>query len=93
MNTLRRRSVWRLALLSAAIVLGGLVRAVAASAATAPVVRPLAQALARTRSYHITLQTASSGDGPPLTATSTAIVVRRGTTHRLQLPWLAIKAM
>jgi hypothetical protein len=45
----------------------------------------MAQALARVHGYQVTVQTASSGPGSPLTATSTATVLHRGTTLRLHL--------
>jgi hypothetical protein len=45
----------------------------------------MARALARTRSYQLTIQTASSGSGQPITAANTAAVVRRGQTLRLHL--------
>jgi hypothetical protein len=88
----------RLALLSAVVfALGVLAGAPAARAATPPVLRPsaqatspaflrqMAQALARTRSYQVTIQTASAGYGTPIKATSTAIVLRWGTTLRLHV--------
>jgi hypothetical protein len=87
-----------LALLSAAaLALGALVSTPAARAATKPASRPpaqattpaflrqMARALARTRSYQLTIQTASSGYGTPITATNTAAVVRRGQSLRLHL--------
>jgi hypothetical protein len=56
-----------------------------ARATTPSSLRQMAQALARVHGYQVTMQTASSGSGTPLTATSTATVVRRGTTLRLHL--------
>jgi hypothetical protein len=99
MNALRHRSsARRLALLGAAVIaLGGLSSAWAARSTTPPSLRPraqattpsslrqMAQALARVHGYQVTAQTASSGSGSPLTATSTATVVRRGQTLRLHL--------
>jgi hypothetical protein len=93
-----RRSARRLALLgAAALALGALASAPAAGAATSPSPRPLAraaappfvhpmaQALARVHSYQLTLRTATSGSGSPLSATSTGTVLRRGQTLRLLL--------
>jgi hypothetical protein len=45
----------------------------------------MARALARVHGYQITLRTASSGSGSPLTATSTGIVLRRGQALHLYL--------
>jgi hypothetical protein len=95
MNTLCFRwSTRRRALLSAAVIaLGALVGArPAAQAATPPApapappfLRPTAQALAHVWGYQVTVQAATAGYGRPLTATSTAVVRRRGTTLRLYL--------
>ncbi len=54
-----------------------------ARASTPPFLRQMARALGRVRGYHITVRTNSTGDGSPITATSTEIVLRRGTTVRV----------
>jgi hypothetical protein len=80
----RRQSIRRLALLSGAVIaLGGLAGAPAARAVTPPVLSQIAQALARVRGYQVTMQTASTGYGSPLSVASAAIVVGQGKALRL----------
>jgi hypothetical protein len=56
-----------------------------AQAATPSVSSQLAHALARARSFQLTIQAAGSGSGQSVAETSTATVVRRGTTLRMYL--------
>jgi hypothetical protein len=56
-----------------------------ARAATPSVSSQVAHALAREHSFQMTMQIATSGAGQHITETSTAIMVRRGTTLRLDI--------
>ena len=97
MTILPRRHLWAVALLTAAVAVGGPIGTQAAGttrspavrpqdqATTPPLVRQMAQALARMHGYQITTHTTSAGPSSPLVLTSTATVVRRGQTLRLHV--------
>lgn len=63
-----------------------------ARSATPPFLRQMARVLGRVRSYQLTVRATSAGDGIPVTATSTEIVLRRGTTIRVHLTALVQRA-